>query len=59
MDLTQRLPIFQNITGDHFLNRLDDTFSAKHTPGNGTVILRFVLFSEKKQRANFQNFQPS
>lgn len=59
MDLTQRLPIFQNITCDHFLNRLDDTFSAKHTPGNGTVILQFALFLEKNQRANFQNFQPS
>lgn len=48
MDLTQRLPIFQNITCDHSLSRLDDTFPAKHTPENGTVILRFVLFSEKK-----------
>lgn len=59
MDLTQRLPIFQTITCDHFLNRLDDTFSAKYTPENGTVILLFVLFLEKKRRANFQNFQPS
>lgn len=59
MDLTQRLPIFQNITCDHFLNRLDDTFSAKHTPENGTVILLLVLFLKKKWRANFQNFQPS
>lgn len=56
MDLTQRLPIFQNITRDHSLNRLDDTFSAKHTPGNRTVILRFVLFLEKTRGQTFKTF---
>lgn len=56
MDLTQRLPIFQTITRDHFLNRLDDTFSAKHTPENGTVIFRFVLFLERNRGQTFKTF---
>lgn len=56
MDLTQRLPIFQNTTRDHSLNRLDDTFSAKHTPGNRAVILRFVLFLEKTRGQTFKTF---
>lgn len=47
--LTQRLATFQNITRDHSLNRLDDTFSAKHKPENGTVILLFALFLEKSE----------
>lgn len=48
-DLTQRLATFQNITRDPSLNGLDDTFSAKHEPENGMVILLFALFVEKRE----------
>lgn len=51
MGLTQRLPAFQNITHDHSLNRLDDTFSAKHKPENRIVILLFALFLEKEKKS--------
>lgn len=48
-DLTQRLATLQNITRDPSLNGLDDTFSAKHKPENGMVILLFALFVEKRE----------
>lgn len=58
MDLTQRLPIFQNITRDHSLNRLDDILSQTYTRKQDCYPAICSLFG-KKQRANFQNFQPS
>lgn len=53
MDLTRRLPALHNITCGHSLNRLDDTFSAKHKPEKGIVILLFSLFLEKKGGQTF------